>query len=275
MSELDNRSIDKETLAPDDAAVSRLLRGLQRVSAPTDFDVRLRSRIARRRVAPVRGNGFPMFARLAAAMGAVLIVAGLAGYVWLSRPAAVADPAVASTGPGVERPRIDPISNSAQATPARPVDERPTLVPPITAGPARQTPKDTGNSTLTTAPGTDAAGSETSATRAGRQIFPKGVDPNKARLAKPKEFDKLTQTPASEVLTLLGIDAKFSDGSWKVGTVKEATAAERAGVRTGDVIEALNDQVMREKTSFGGTFSVKSLRVKRDGQSIKISLTNK
>ncbi len=276
MSELDTRSIEKETLATEDAAISRLLKRLERVSAPADFDVRLRARIARRRESPAAGRRFPVFARYAAGLCAILVVAGLVGYVWLSRPGVSVNPTVASNGPAFERRQIDQVSNSIQATPARPVDDRAAVVSSVPPNSARPVVKDADKASVPAVTATDVPGTSlTEARREGKRVLPKGIRLNAEPLAKPKDFDSAPQRPASEVLTLLGIDAKFANGAWRVDSVKELTTAGRVGVKTGDVIEALNDQPLGEKASFGKAFSIKSLRVKRNGQSVNISLIEK
>ncbi|MFN0277539.1 MAG: PDZ domain-containing protein, partial [Pyrinomonadaceae bacterium] len=100
-------------------------------------------------------------------------------------------------------------------------------------------------------------GSIDAASREPRVI--KRLDPNR----------KITTVPAKDVLTSIGIEA---DATWKVGSVKQNSVAERSGLKAGDVIEAVNNQTLTEKTTFGNKFNSKSLRVLRDGKSVQIDL---
>jgi hypothetical protein len=78
--------------------------------------------------------------------------------------------------------------------------------------------------------------------------------------------------PLREVIGILGIDAGFVGGRWKVRSVTANSTAERAGVHANDVLEAVDTQTLSETTSFQGAFSPKVLRVRRDGKLIEIAL---
>ncbi len=280
MSVQEKLPLDKELLSSDDLAVGRLLKGLERVGAPADFDLKVRARIARGRKDAAAVRRFPVFARYAAGICALLVVAGIGGFLFLSRPGSVEELPLASKALETQRPSVETISNSVPPTQVEPNDERSSINPSVpnitTRGPAKDNEKLVAElPSNRSREDKDVGSSRIEATREGIRVFPKGVDPNSAKIVKPKDFDNSHQTPASEVLTLLGVGASFTDGTWRVDTVKGSTAAERVGVKPGDLIEAINDQVLREKTSFSGSFSVKSLRVKRDGQLLNISLVNK
>jgi S1-C subfamily serine protease len=54
--------------------------------------------------------------------------------------------------------------------------------------------------------------------------------------------------------------------------VSGSSVAGRSGIKAGDVIEAVNGQVLGSKTSFGSSFTGQNLRVRRDGKSMQIAL---
>lgn len=66
----------------------------------------------------------------------------------------------------------------------------------------------------------------------------------------------------------------YSGNGWRIAAVKETTA-QKAGLKIGDVIEAINDQPIGERTSFKGQFSGKSIRLKREGATVMIDLSKK
>ena len=70
------------------------------------------------------------------------------------------------------------------------------------------------------------------------------------------------------------VNGTFGASGWKVESVSPDTLAGRSGVKAGDVIEAINDQVLTEKMSFKGKFNGKTLRVRRDGATMQIVLKN-
>jgi len=74
------------------------------------------------------------------------------------------------------------------------------------------------------------------------------------------------------VLEILGIAADFSDEGWKVRSVVENGVASRAGIRAGDVIEAIDGQTIKGDTLRRG--SAKTFTVRRDGKQISLNLTN-
>jgi C-terminal processing protease CtpA/Prc len=83
-------------------------------------------------------------------------------------------------------------------------------------------------------------------------------------------------TPASavlgvaQILRILGIEARYGASGWKVTSVATDTMSDRAGVKMGDVIEAIDDRKLGEKTTFDRTISIKQLNVLRGGTRVKI-----
>ncbi len=277
---IDEKNITKagEVLTHDDAEVSRLLRGLKRVSAPPDFDVRVRARIASGRPQETSTVGFPLFARYAAAFGAIILFAGLLGVVWIYKGTTNSGTTVAGPAPITNPSQVVAANNSvmvADIPTKTPGDDRAGISPSLPSGNPRTQTKDMDRDIVpaNSISPDGAGGSKTEARREAKRVLPKGIDPNAPRVQKPKEFDDAPQTPATDIFSLLGVDAKFSNNSWRVGLVKPSTTAERVGVKTGDIIEAVNDQPIKRTTSFPGAFTVKSIRVNRDGKIVNIPLT--
>lgn len=271
-----------EVLAGDDAEISRLIKGLKRVAAPPDFNVRVRARIASGRPEETSGLRFPVFARYAAAFGAVIVVAGIIGLIWVYKGVGNGGQTVAGPAPVVNQPQVAVPNNNvmvADVPSKTPGEDRTDLTKPLPAGSTKPQSKGPDKeSPSLSIPNDGGRTSDDRALHGSREVTPPGVSRNPKRLSKPKEFDNAPQTPATDVLSLLGVSAKFSDGVWRVDSVRATTTAERVGIKAGDIIEYVNDQPMKEKTTFSGAsgvFTVKTLRVKRNGQTLKIPLSIK
>jgi hypothetical protein len=103
----------------------------------------------------------------------------------------------------------------------------------------------------------------------GKRILPRGLS------TAPKVNANISLVeqggiPIGDVLKHLGLDAAPEDAGWRVTSV--TGAAERSGFKTGDVIEAINDRSLVKRTSLTGTVSSKTVRVRRDGKVIVVTL---
>ena len=114
-----------------------------------------------------------------------------------------------------------------------------------------------------------------SAQTKARVIYPKGIDPNLNVAPPVNAAERGKPIQIKELLSFLGIGATFADRGWRVLSVTADSTAERIGLRTGDVIIAINDQTVNEDTTFAGRFSGKSLQFLRDGQNIHVDLAKK
>ena len=86
-------------------------------------------------------------------------------------------------------------------------------------------------------------------------------------VVKPEE---VKGTPAGEVLKRIGVEALFGESGWKANNVSPNTAAAKAGVQAGDIIESVDDQEMTDLGSVAKPAKGKKLKVKRDGKSVEI-----
>ncbi len=80
--------------------------------------------------------------------------------------------------------------------------------------------------------------------------------------------------PVADVFGIIGVQADFVGGTWKVSSSKENSMAQRAGIAAGDVIEAIDGRPLAEKTTFKGSITPTSVRVKRDGKQVELKLGN-
>jgi hypothetical protein len=272
----DNKAAVSEQLNADEARVAEMLGGLRRVEAPGDFEFYVKARIAQ--AAPADITPSPLFGRLKifAPLALVLMVAGFVGFneFFSSRPN---NGTVVAEQPHIEEPTKqfqqgdsvaavpEPNNSLTQPEANRDNSDR----DEVASGPrgsdrARKTigNSDTGGGSKTV------AGRGTSAV-----INPPGINPNPpTNEASATPPEGIAKTTAREFLSLLGIDAEPGTGGWKVTSFKANSPADHSGVKTGDLIEALDDRKLEADSAFTGNFVVKTLKVLRDGKSLTIVL---
>ena len=113
----------------------QLVGSLEPVTAPADFDVRLRARIVAERQRPARASLFPHFLVSTPAMAAAAVIVMLAAsIVWLSQRSGNQSPTVAQSGSASDRQRNDvALTKETNPNPASDVS------PAKTAQPQNQT----------------------------------------------------------------------------------------------------------------------------------------
>lgn len=272
-----NESENKET-----NAVADLLGSLPRIEAPKDFDFRVKARISAGR--PARVSWFPAAAKVAVPLGLVLSVGGYFGYRSIYQPAANDVVAVTNSqvNPFVPTPATIDISTSNQTNAASPseVGSEKMVVKPQAADDkmvaAANDPlvRPSGPTDISIG-GAPRGGSFDESIKESRTIFPRGLNPHNRVLVKPRDFDEPGSITAKDLLTQFGADVVYAGNGWRIAGVKENSTAQRAGLKNGDIVEAINDQTLNEKTAFRGQFSGKSMRLKRDGATVTIDLSKK
>ncbi len=102
----------------------QLVGSLEPVTAPADFDVRLRARIAVERQRPARASLWPHFLMSTPAMAAAAVIVMLAAsIVWFSQRNGKQSPTVAQRGPASERQRNGEASTASKETTPNPASD--------------------------------------------------------------------------------------------------------------------------------------------------------
>lgn len=255
----------------EDESVSRLLGGLKRIEAPNDFDFRLRARIAEGKPEGKTAPWLPAAVRYAVPLVLLLLVGGYFAFNYYSNKN-VGVPAVVEIGPVASTPIPAPPSNETVVLPANNTDQRAEVKPFSTGTKAINTEPKKANSAPAPKAEGPGGGSIDQAGNAVNSIYPRGFDPTPKKSPDTKPFDRDPEIPVSDILTLIGIKPIFTRSGWRAEAIAAHSMAESSGIKAGDVIEAINDQPLTEKTVFGNKFDGKSLRVRRDGKSIQIEL---
>jgi len=274
------------TPAGDEEQISHLLGSLERVETPGDFGFRVKGRIAARRQLGGRRRWLPASAAVAAPLGLALAVGGYFTLTTMYSPGDVRGPqvaemkpaslpaAVVDSGPAAPLTRevssVDPgqITDDPIA-PVAPSADKITVMVPRSVDPGINAARVRTTSSRRPTMDNTGGGSIDQAGGISVEVPPKSTDANQAPAMNPAAGN--TPVPAKSVLSAMGIDATYGS-SWTVGSVRAGSSAARSGLKSGDVIEAVNGQPLSGATSFNGKFTGRSLRVRRDGKVINVNI---
>ncbi|REJ77666.1 MAG: hypothetical protein DWQ47_14950 [Acidobacteria bacterium] len=250
--------------------LSRLIRSMPVVEPPGDFDSVLREKIESRRSSSGFGHWLtPSVLVPVAAGAAILLVVAFAFNSFLSsysdtRGKSVAtesSPPQTSESPraiestGSEAPLGDTVAQSEQNVAEGPSDDR------TDQGSRDTVPRDEKEDEV---PG---GGSIDFGARPADSTDPDWVGRPETDPSGPpsREF-----SPA-EILSELGIEAKFSGSVWKVITVRPGSIGARTGVKTGDVVKAIDGRELGR--SVGGAVAAgRRLTIVRNGREMTIPI---
>lgn len=266
-----------EILGPDEQRVAGMLGSLKRIDAPKDFDYRLKARIANAKPANYRPATFSPILRLVMPLGLFIVVGGV--LMWNGGMDFDNDsvPSVAET----VQPYVRPVEPRPEANISRPVDAGTVaVVPPTTNSSApriEQASIRRGKNSLGRIERISATSRTSSVDMALKEapktILPRGFDAEATTMSNSVPGSGIPrQFTAGEVLSTIGIEAKFQGKGWKVGSVSKGSLADSSGIRAGDSIEAMDGEALGDKKSFTSGFNAKKVRVVRDLKDIEINL---
>ena len=257
--------------------LARMLKALPRVEAPLDFDHRLDARIASRRPEESRPWFFPRLRFILPVAGfAALLAIALSGFYFVGRNApgvAKQIPAAEQTAPALDDPST---SDAAANRSGNTVDDSAGRDVVAAADPPQESAEGNEAGRVSPEPVQKAAnrpakeigGSRDMAARDGKIINPPGIGAN-PQIARP---EIVTTTDLNEVWQLIGIKTVTENERFMVKTIAENSVAERAGVKIGDEIKAIDGEKVTGEPLRGVTIRIKSLTILRDGKQEEIAL---
>lgn len=255
--------------------IAEMLSGLSRMNAPDDFDAHVRSRIASGRAnegvslwtANLIRIGVPLAAAIVLALGSYLVFTSLNTEQYYV-------PAVAEVQPQTQSPAAaQPASDVGTAQEANRATMRPSdeLIVQNNSPTGDNAKTNGAHSVDREAPKARLTGGSTElAVRESKKIFPRGLNPNAKPAANAKGVDPNARMGVLQILDFIGIKATWASDGWRVDSVDAKTIAERSGVRTGDIVEAISGQKVDKQTTFPARFDGNSVRVRRNGASLQI-----
>jgi hypothetical protein len=242
--------------------IGEALRSLKHVEAPANFEFGVKAKIAHCK--PSEKSSVSRFVRYAVPAALVLVV----GAVLVLNNLYLAGERSAAGVPEVTEPKTAPVVNTAQQLPSNiektaPEQQLVASADAPAANPQRFA-KSAPNVVQRKVSNELRGGSYDASQRLLEPIYP-----------KVKTTPKPLQTGEIDVqsaFSSLGIEAIFNGKTWKVGSVKPSSVAERAGIKTGDETEAIDGQKITETLTFKAPFAAKTLSVIRDGKPVNISI---
>lgn len=269
---------ESEILSADERKLREMCLSLKRIDAPGNFDFRLKARIAASQKSDFQPRfgwalryALPAFALIFA----FLFVAYNNGFFASENKTVIAENAPPKT---IEQPR-----NALIADSPAPVLADETAVSNINSLIAKvtQNPPKKGVESISSTPKKKVFEKEKDSFD-GSRVFDstdaKPQQPNfNVNIMPPKSLnDGQNNVVAVEnILSISGISADFENGKWKVKSVTLNSLADDSGIKQNDIIEAVDDVRLSEKTIKGDSFKVKELTITRDGERKIIKLQNK
>lgn len=107
----------------------------------------------------------------------------------------------------------------------------------------------------------------------GDPLYPPGINPN-IRLS-PETAPTQGPIAPSSILAILGIKSACTSVGCRVTGVQANSIGSRAGILTGDLVEAIDDRPIDSNHTFSGSVNVRMLRINRDGKTITVELKMK
>ena len=283
---------DSEILSLEDEKLRKLIGTLKRIDAPKDFDFRLRGRIAKAKPSDFRPRFLPAL-RYVLPLSAILVIFAFVVLNGLYFPDSQAVSQVEETVQPIKVEQKSPaIAPFEQVTVSNTVKDEKSVVEvlPIKQEPAKveKDVKPSVNETQfvsvkspTVIPKKNLAvkevkddnggGSRDSASSSPINILPNGVNLNSTPQT-PSNSENLPSLNAQEILSQFGIEASFTDASWKVKSFKKYSLAESSGVQIGDVVEAIDGEKLSDKPLRSKSIAGKKLTILRGAEKIEISL---
>lgn len=279
---LKNSLNEREILPADEQQISRLIGGLEKVSAPDDFAFRVKARIAAAKEDQVKPTIWrtlryvlPLTATVIVA-AFVLIQAGLflsndEQNIIVEKPK-TETPIV--TDNFVPRNQIAQISNSSPEV-NQPEEKTPesSVVEPKPDN--EMTAKNPVNEQKETKPKStqrdESGNSRTLAQRPGNiNISPEKLSGNTA--IGNKDFQQNNSVSVLEILEMIGVETENAGNKISVKSVKEKSTAERSGVKKGDIIEAIDGQKLEQGNLPPNFKGGNTITVSRGNKTLKIQL---
>lgn len=268
---------ENEILSGDEEKICELLGNLQRVDAPKDFDFQLKARIANAKPQDFQAPRFFPILRYAAPLGLAIIILAV---VVINGLYSFDDKSVATVIDNQDKPKVENLSSGNNSQPEEKViakdDSQAKTAENPTANllykedkkeisPLIKEPRLVANAL------NPAVKNSKAAKNSGDSKDSAGTSPN---ILVPKEFSSNNPIQVKDVLSILGVEANFSDKKWTVKSVTQNSKAERSGVKANDIIEAIDgNNLSGETIPVAKTFNG-NLTVVRGGKKMDIKLQN-
>lgn len=291
--ELKNKAEEIENLTADDEKLHRLLGGLKKVAAPKNFDFQLKARIANAQPNDLQKPFLLPWLRYVLPLSVIVLLAGFVVFNLSFSVDNTGAPQVADLPKNQTESAITPVE-----TPSKAVIEEPVIasVPTNKNSDIRTSEqvfvgsgsKATQNKAKTIAvknslvlPNNkrsnelknNSGGSRDITLRDAPVLFERNTNLNSGNVKPPNVQQNVISL--QQVLLQIGIEAEYTDKGWKVISIKDARLPMLSNMKSGDIIESIDDKKLSSDTVFQQAFTGKVFRILRDGKQIVINLNAK
>jgi hypothetical protein len=289
--ELTNKSEETEILTADDKKLHQLLGGLKKVNAPKNFDFQLKARIANTKPKDLRQPFLLPFLRYALPLSVIVL---LAGFVFFNLSLSNENQDVPQIADKNQPTQIEPAPPETIAAPTindstiasttankNSIEKRDATEIVNTSKKAAQDnikyvaeknlPRKRAEKTENNSK--NDFGGTVQRTAREMPVFKSNTNADPGNIKSPS----ISQHKLSlrEVLSGIGIQADYVENSWKILAVEENSRAMRAGLKAGDIIEAIDGKKPSSNTAFLKRFTGRMFEILRDGQPKIIDLNSK
>jgi len=256
---------------------------LPRASAPTNFDFRVKARIANSKSADFQPRFFPVL-RYVMPLAVIVLLLGLVAFNANYFSDNNAAPQVAEIVPPtsiVKETLPNNLSPDNQVAVAnlQSVPEDKLVANTSTANPRLTNERKKTEFVAVKSPNStpkvkvrDGGGSRVSSYSKSPIILPAGI-PNQSIKTSPN-VNNLKNLTDEQILSEIGIEIGLQNENRTVKSIKQDSLAKRSGVKVGDVIEAIDGKKISKEPLRSKTFAVKNLTVLRGAKKIEIPLKN-
>jgi membrane-associated protease RseP (regulator of RpoE activity) len=288
--QLNDMAEEAEILTAEDRKLRQMLGGLKKVNAPANFDFQLKARIAN---AEKNHSPRPFLLPALRFVMPLSVIVLLAGFVFFNlsfsdgvqnEQIAQIAPTVSTEAQSVSNPAVSNPIEQATAAPVNKNIEAKTSVREIARLETKAAPNNANYIRVKGTGNLQKTGRESNSdngfggTREGGLSIPKVLTQKSSNpkfgAAKPPLVQQ-SKISLQGVLLEIGIEANFDEKNWKILSIKENSPAMRAGFKSGDLIESIDDKQLSSDAVLLQKFSGKVFRILREGQQMIIDLTVK
>ena len=279
---LKNNLNEQENLSADEQKISRLIGGMEKVSAPKDFDFRVKARIS----AAKQNNFHPSLwrtLRYALPLTATLVIAAFVMIQGgLFSQTDKQSPVVENQNP-LQPVKSESLPSNIEmaetSNSAVEVNKKEEQIPDSFVSESNQAntitakipSKKTDKNLPLVSPTVEQPNSRDITVRESNvNILPEGIPGNTASLNK--DFSQNNSVTAREILNFIGVETENAGNKMRVKSVKENSLAGRSGVQTGDIVEAIDEQRLDQKNLSPKFKGGKTITVTRDNKVLEIEL---
>lgn len=276
---MNNRDLRQEIIEPTDERVAGLLSRLPKAEPPSDFDIRVRAAIARRK-SDERARSRWSWQPIATLSSIALLAAIWGGVTYFS--VGTQESAVATNLSNVAAPAPPNVRDEVALNPNTDIDivESPneSAVAADSTGQINITAVSNSNTRVNS--NTTAARTDRAPIRNTSVVRPTSPEANEGgsfdeavtaadRLDTSSSDEK--KISSMDLLRRAGVSGSMSGGQYLVTSASGAAAA--AGLRVGDVVLAVNGSAISSVDSFNQNVRLRSITIQRDGSRLVLNIS--